>query len=294
MADNVTLNAMSGGTTVAADDIGSVLHQRVKVQYGPDGSATDVSLGTPIPVTIAELQAAMGSVTGLATQSKFGSFGAVSVGGDDIWDVGGAYPWPTTAESLRIKAGGNVNDDAAGTGARSVVVTGLNDSWNEVTETLVTAGAGASANTTALFTRVYRVYVESAGTYTSANTGNIVIENVSSLQVLATIQAGMGQTQMTQYTVPLGKTAYLSRVNITVDSTKSIDLTMWQRRDADDVTTPFTGKRLVMKITGATGAHSRQFFSMPSFPAKTDLWWSGIITAATGAVEVTYDLFLVG
>lgn len=41
MADNVELNAGSGGATIAADDISSVWHQRVKISLGADGSATD-------------------------------------------------------------------------------------------------------------------------------------------------------------------------------------------------------------------------------------------------------------
>lgn len=53
MADNVTLNTMSGGDVVAADDIGSVKYQRVKITWGPDGTATDVSSAAPIPVTAA-------------------------------------------------------------------------------------------------------------------------------------------------------------------------------------------------------------------------------------------------
>jgi len=42
MADNVTLNTMSGGSVVAADDISSVWYQRVKKSLGRDGTAQDV------------------------------------------------------------------------------------------------------------------------------------------------------------------------------------------------------------------------------------------------------------
>ena len=52
MADNVTLNSGSGGATCASDDIGGVQHQRVKVQYGEDGSATDVSDTNPAPTKL--------------------------------------------------------------------------------------------------------------------------------------------------------------------------------------------------------------------------------------------------
>lgn len=50
MADNTTLNAGSGGDVIATDDISGVKHQRVKVEFGADGSASDVSASNPLPV----------------------------------------------------------------------------------------------------------------------------------------------------------------------------------------------------------------------------------------------------
>lgn len=50
MADNTVLNSASGGDTIATDDIGGIKHQRVKVEFGADGSASDVSVSNPLPV----------------------------------------------------------------------------------------------------------------------------------------------------------------------------------------------------------------------------------------------------
>jgi hypothetical protein len=50
VADDIELDAGSGGAIVSADDIAGVMVQRVKVQYGTDGSATDVSDTNPMPV----------------------------------------------------------------------------------------------------------------------------------------------------------------------------------------------------------------------------------------------------
>lgn len=50
MADNTQLAAMTGGDVCATDDVGGVKHQRVKVEFGPDGSATDVAPGAGLPV----------------------------------------------------------------------------------------------------------------------------------------------------------------------------------------------------------------------------------------------------
>ena len=48
MADNTTYTEGSG-ITIATDDISSVHHQRVKVEFGADGVASDVSPTNPLP-----------------------------------------------------------------------------------------------------------------------------------------------------------------------------------------------------------------------------------------------------
>jgi len=50
MADDFVANAGSGGSTFAADDISSVLHPRVKVEWGADGTANDTAVAAPMPV----------------------------------------------------------------------------------------------------------------------------------------------------------------------------------------------------------------------------------------------------
>lgn len=63
MADNVTLNPGTGGAVVASDNIAGVQYQRVKVTYGPDGAASDVSATNPLPVS--------GAVTPANITNKF-------------------------------------------------------------------------------------------------------------------------------------------------------------------------------------------------------------------------------
>jgi len=49
MADNVGYTP-GAGATVAADDIGGVLYQRIKPVTGADGTAVDVSSDNPLPM----------------------------------------------------------------------------------------------------------------------------------------------------------------------------------------------------------------------------------------------------
>lgn len=51
MADDVGYTPGSGAT-IAADDVGGVLYQRVKPAFGVDGQATDVSEAAPLPVAV--------------------------------------------------------------------------------------------------------------------------------------------------------------------------------------------------------------------------------------------------
>lgn len=51
MADNIELNAGSGGATLATDDVSGVHYQVVKLAMGSDGLAALVSNSNPIPVS---------------------------------------------------------------------------------------------------------------------------------------------------------------------------------------------------------------------------------------------------
>jgi hypothetical protein len=49
MSDNIGYTPGSGAT-IAADNVGGALHQRVKVTFGADGAAVDASEANPLPV----------------------------------------------------------------------------------------------------------------------------------------------------------------------------------------------------------------------------------------------------
>lgn len=66
MADNVAITAGTG-TTIAADDIGGALHQRIKLTWGVDGSAVDASASNPLPVV---QTGTPGLATGAATSAN--------------------------------------------------------------------------------------------------------------------------------------------------------------------------------------------------------------------------------
>lgn len=69
MADDVTLPG--SGAIIAADEIAGKKHQRIKVQFGDDGVATDVSATNPLPVVMD--QSAANALTGAVNETAPGT-----------------------------------------------------------------------------------------------------------------------------------------------------------------------------------------------------------------------------
>lgn len=75
MADNVGYTP-GEGAIVAADEILGILYQRIKMTFGVDGVATDVSNDNPLPVNaVGEIVEALG-LPGVARQLNAGSASA--------------------------------------------------------------------------------------------------------------------------------------------------------------------------------------------------------------------------
>lgn len=244
------------------------------------------------------LDTSRGTIGGRSTVNKFGANPDVTASTTEAVTFMGTINFLQAATTVRIKAGGNVNDTAAGTGARSITVVGLDSNFAEASAVIATNGASASSATATSFWRIFRAYVTDSGTYAGvgagANAGNITVENSAGGTDIITIEAGQGQTQYSGYTVPAGKTAYLTNYYIAVDTAKAATLALYQRLEADDVATPFRGKRLVARVIGLVGSTFRQYDAYPSFPAKTDLWWEvSTGSGAAAACVVSYDLILV-
>lgn len=108
MADNVTITAGSG-TTIAADDIAGVLHQRVKISQGADGSATDVSSASPLNVTLANTGAnATPIVVDLGANNDVTVTGTVTVASHAVTNAGTF----ATQESGALLTAAQLLDDA--------------------------------------------------------------------------------------------------------------------------------------------------------------------------------------
>lgn len=128
-----------------------------------------------------------------------------------IGTQGGTYPWATTEETLHVSSN-NSNDTFAGTGARTVLVDGLDSSFNIVQEIVQMNGTG-NATTTNTFFRVNALTVLTAGTG-ERNAGQIRATNTTSGQILATILTNEGLKHDAVYTVPAGYALYINTLEL--------------------------------------------------------------------------------
>lgn len=79
MADeSVILNLGSGGAAIAVDTISGISHELVKIEFGVDGVATQVSAANPMPVTDSAAEVSLASVD-LKTPSLGQALAAASV-----------------------------------------------------------------------------------------------------------------------------------------------------------------------------------------------------------------------
>jgi len=161
---------------------------------------TDAIVTRPIDFFV---ELGLGKIVGAQTIHKFGKnpdIDTVSTP-EHIWAPGGLYTFPTTTETLDIVSN-DVNDDGspAGTGAHTVLIEGLDASYNEISETVTLNGITTVTTATAFF-RVNRARVKAAGS-TGANVGTISCQNTTSAVVLFNILPGINSTQLGLYTAP--------------------------------------------------------------------------------------------
>ena len=109
-----------------------------------------------------ELQVARGQISWHKRLFQFGTNTAVGTGFSTLWPGGGTlYAYPSAATVLKISSA-NANDAAAGTGARTVVVNGLDADYNEISETVILNGQTA-VNTVNSYLRFGEILVLTAG-----------------------------------------------------------------------------------------------------------------------------------
>lgn len=136
------------------------------------------------------------------------------VGQEDIWTGGGTYPWMTAATSLEIVSS-SANDTAAGTGARTVQIQGLDANYVEVNQTITLNGVTPVAVPTQIF-RINAALVVTAGSG-NTNAGTVTIRDSGGGTTRAVLQAGYGISRQSQFTIPAGYTGIINTFLLSIN-----------------------------------------------------------------------------
>ncbi|MCP4528944.1 MAG: hypothetical protein GY833_23995 [Aestuariibacter sp.] len=263
------------------------------------GSTGTQSVAVATQPTVAQIPfyqaVSMGLVDGYSKVNKFGHNPATT-DGDTVWGGGGVYGYfPTNALSV-VAVSTDVDDADGDTGARTIQVYGLDENWEEATETVTLNGTTPVALTNT-YIRLFRTIILTAGSSYS-NEGNITVTEVGgSTRVGIFVGAGDGQTQHCIYTVPAGKTAYFIKGYVGVaddDKNGEVAEFQWQARPNNGHTGAWAVKGEI-GLNNVGSGHWQYEYGVPSgpIPEKTDIRIVVIDVTATIGVVGGFDMLLV-
>ena len=161
-----------------------------------------------------ELQVARGQIAYHSSFQIFGYNPDVDQTEETVWANSGIVPHPTVASVLKISSTSNNDDgDPVGTGALTVLITGLDGDYNVVSDTITLNGQTAvNTQNSYLYVNGFTVLTVGSG---GVNAGTIyagtgtVTAGVPAV-VYDVIAPGYNNRTTAHYCVPAGYTAYIS------------------------------------------------------------------------------------
>ena len=236
-----------------------------------------------------KLQVARDQISFHESIHKFGFYDSVTTNLTTIWSQGGVYSYLSAASTLYISSSSTA-DTGAGTGARTVTVSGLDNNFDEKVETVTLNGqTGVELNGSTWF-RVNRIVVNTAGSG-GANAGVLYVGTEASptsgvpTNKYATVLAGDNQTLIGFYTVPRGYTAFLTQKDVSASSSagKFAILSLVAR--------PFGGVfNIKDRVLSSQGYSSIEYPYPLKFTEKTDIEVRAQADSAGGTVTVSAAL----
>jgi len=232
---------------------------------------------------------AMGLIDGLSIVNKFGRNPDIdTAASESVWNGGGLYTgFPLTAEKVRLTST-SASDAAAGTGARTVRIVGLDASYNVIMEQFTLNGLTPVVSTQN-FLRVHTARVTSAGSG-GVNVGSITCQhNVTVANIFFVMPIGNNQTNVAAYTIPSGFTGLMVHLGGAIRGgvNASVLGTIWTQTFGEVFRgrRPFiitTNNKLIDVITGGL-----------VFTQKSDIDFRISTDTNNTDVTVNFDIFLI-
>jgi len=221
---------------------------------------------------------------GFSTVNKFGRNEDIDGTDEDIWTVGGTLTYLAAAEAMDLTSSNNAD-------VGTVEVQGLDGTYAMLTENVVLTGTVASP-TTGSFLRVFRMLdISDGGPQGTSQLGSITATSKSASTIQAQIEIGDSQTLMTHYTIPAGKSAYMTRWAFAVDKTAAgaeIDFELYVRPEGG----VFNLKKHQGLTTTAQSFADDEFYPYLKIAEKSDIRCTSKSSSTNADVHVSYDMFL--
>ena len=240
----------------------------------------------------------MGNVPGYSAVQKFGRNDDIDAasGFEDIWAGGGTRAYLSSAETMDVVSDSTNDTNSAGTGMRQVTIEGLDSSFVEISETFNMNGTTA-VTTSNSYLRVHRAFGTTVGSG-GENAGLITIDptTTGSGSRQASIAAGDGQTLLSHYTIPDGKTGYIVGGQCSVapqtgtTGTKQASVQLMFRME--DECWRLQGQ-YDARSTGTSISSDLNFAAPFPYPEHSDLRWRADAENNNTAVYVQYNIILV-
>jgi hypothetical protein len=186
VADNITLNAGSGGSTLAADDVSSVWYQMIKLAFGALDTATLVSSSAGLPVAqqgtwnVTNVSGTVSLPTGASTAAKQPALGTAGAASADVLTVQGV----ASMTPLKVDGSG-VTQPVSGT----VTATGpLTDT--QLRATAVPVSLASAPSTAVTNAGTFAVQVTSAPSTAVTNAGTFAVQAAATQSGTWTVQPG--------------------------------------------------------------------------------------------------------
>ena len=246
------------------------------------------------------LEVQRGNIIGESIVNKFGRNAVVGASLVPVC-IGGNYRTPIATTTLEILST-DAEDGAGGLGARSMNIQGLDADYNVQSEIVEMDGVTpvTLANS---YTRIFRMYVETSGTYASQTSGShygeLILRESGAGDEWAriTLQGafGIGQSQIGAYSIPKGFTGYLLSKHISVEANKPTSLYFFKRENIDNVVAPFQG---AMRLFEENDGIQIPFAVSPkaplqTLPEMTDVGFLAKVGIGTASISVDFQIHLI-
>lgn len=207
MANNTTLNAGTGGDIIRDIEKGGAKTQVVIVDIGGTG-AESLFTGN-LPNIPRHWEIAEGNVTGQSAVVVGGYNPAVNNVMEDMLEFGGTYTYPPAGGIQMAISSTSAQDNAAGTGARSIDISVLLADYTVKEITIIPNGLTPVLTVDTNILRINDMHNMSAGSGGVA-AGDISLKNVAGTITYSFIGAGLNVSRQSIYTVPIGKNFYIT------------------------------------------------------------------------------------